>query len=48
MSVEFNRRLSDEWSLSLETTTMLDIDEADPIRTTWRDSFIGVKLTRGF
>ena len=41
MSVEFNRRLSDEWSLRLESTAMLDIDEADPIRTTWRDSFLG-------
>ena len=48
MSVEFNRRLSDEWSLRLETTAMLDIDEADPIRTTWRDSFIGVELTYNF
>ena len=48
MSVEFSRRLSDEWSLRLETTTMLDIDEADPIRTTWRDSFLGVDLTYSF
>lgn len=48
MSVEFNRRLSDEWSLHLEATAMLDIDEADPIRPTWRDSFIGVELTYGF
>ena len=48
MSVEFQRRLSDEWSLRLETTTMLDIDEADPIRTTWRDSFIGAELTYSF
>ena len=48
MSVEFSRRLSDEWSLRLETTVMLDIDEADPIRTTWRDSFVGVDLTYSF
>ena len=48
MSVEFSRRLSDEWSLRLETTAMLDLDEADPIRTTWRDSFVGVELTYGF
>ena len=48
MSVEFSRRLSDEWSLRLESTTMLDLDEADPIRTTWRDSFIGAELTYGF
>lgn len=48
MSVEFTRRLSDEWSLRLETTTMLDLDEADPIRTTWRDSFIGAELTYSF
>ena len=48
MSIEFSRRLSDEWSLRLETTAMLDIDEADPIRTTWRDSFIGVDLTYSF
>ncbi len=48
MSVEFSRRLSDEWSLRLETTAMLDIDEADPIRTTWRDSFIGAELTYSF
>ena len=48
MSVEFTRRLSDEWSLRLETTAMLDLDEADPIRTTWRDSFIGAELTYSF
>ena len=48
MSVEFSRRLSDEWSLRLETTAMLDIDKADPIRTTWRDSFIGAELTYSF
>ena len=48
MSVEFTRRLSDEWSLRLETTTMIDLDEADPIRTTWRDSFIGAELTYSF
>ena len=48
MSVEFSRRLSDEWSLRVETTAMLDIDEADPIRTTWRDSFVGVELTYSF
>ena len=48
MSIEFRRRLSDEWSLRLETTAMLDIDEADPIRTTWRDSFIGAELTYSF
>ena len=48
MSVEFTRRLSDEWSLRLETTAMLDIDEADPIRTTWRDTFIGAELTYSF
>ena len=48
MSVEFNRRLSDEWSLRLEATAMLDLDEADPIRTTWRDSFIAAELTYNF
>ena len=48
MSVEFSRRLSDEWSLRLESTIMLDIDEADPIRTTWRDSFLGAELTYSF
>ena len=48
LGVEFNRRLSDEWSLRLETTAMLDVDEADPIRVTWRDSFIGVELTYNF
>ena len=48
MSVEFSRRLSDEWSLRLETTAMLDIDEADPIRTTWRDTFVGAELTYSF
>ena len=48
MSVEFSRRLSDEWTLRLETIAMLEIDEADPIRATWRDSFIGVGLTYNF
>ena len=48
LGVEFNRRLSDEWSLRLEATAMLEVDEADPIRTTWRDSFIAVELTYNF
>ena len=48
LSVELNRRLSDQWSLRLETTALLDVDEADPIRETWRDSFVGVELTCHF
>ena len=48
LGVEFNRRLSDQWSLRLETTAMLDIDEADPVYVTRRDSFVGVDLTFNF
>ena len=48
LGVEFNRRLSDQWSLRLETTAMLDVDEADPVCVTRRDSFVGVDLTFNF
>ena len=48
LGVEFNRRLSGQWSLRLETTAMLDIDEADPVYVTRRDSFVGVDLTFNF
>ena len=48
MTVEWNRRLSDQWSLRVEAVALLDVDEADPVHVTRRDSFIGLDLIYNF
>ena len=45
---EFKRRLSDNWSLHIESTVYLDIDESDQIYDVRRDSFVGVNVDYNF
>ena len=49
VTFEFNRRLSDQWSLQVEALALLSVDKADalvyPIR---RDSFLALNLTYNF
>ena len=48
LSAEFKRRLSENWSLHVEGTAYVDVDETDVIYEVRRDSFIGVNLDYNF
>ena len=48
LSAEFKRRLSDSWSLHVEGSAYVGIDEDDAVYDVRRDSFIGVNLDYGF
>ena len=48
LSAEFKRRLSDSWSLHVEGSAYVGIDEEDAVYDVRRDSFIGVNLNYGF
>ena len=49
MVFEFNRRLSDRWSLHLEAVAILAVDKADLTHyQTRRDSFIELQVTYNF
>ena len=48
LTVEWSRRLSDQWSVRLEAVGFLDADEADPIYVTRRDSFLGLEFVYHF
>ena len=48
MTMELNRRLSDQWSLRVEAVALLDVDEADLVYVTRRDSFVGLDLIYNF
>ena len=48
LSAEFKRRLSDSWSLHVEGSAYVGIDEEDAVYDVRRDSFIGVNLDYGF
>ena len=48
LSTEFKRRLSESWSLHVESTAYFGIDENDAIYDVRRDSFIGVNLDYNF
>ena len=49
MVFEFNRRLSDRWSLHLEAVAILAVDKADHTHyQTRRDSFIELQVTYNF
>ena len=48
MTVALNRRLSDQWSQRVEAVALLDVDEANPVYVTQRDSFIGLDLVYNF
>ena len=48
VSVEFNRRLSDNWSVHVETVILLNVGATDLLYATRRDSFVGLDLTYNF
>ena len=48
LSAEFKRRLSDHWSLHVESFAYLGIDEEDIVYPVRRDSFLGVNLDYNF
>ena len=48
LSVEFRRRLSDRWSLHVETSAYIGIDKDDVAYIARRDSFIGANLNYNF
>ena len=47
-NAEFNRRLSDEWSLHLEAVVFSNADRMDIAYSTRRDSFVELNLTYNF
>ena len=47
-NAEFNRRLSDEWSLHLEAVVFSNVDRMDLAYSTRRDSFVELNLTYNF
>ena len=47
-NAEFNRRLSDEWSLHLEAVVFSNVDRMDLAYPTRRDSFVELNLTYNF
>ncbi len=47
-NAEFNRRLSDEWSLHLEAVVFSNVDGMDLAYSTRRDSFVELNLTYNF
>ena len=48
LSAEFKRRLSEHWSLHVESFAYLGIDEDDIVYPVRRDSFLGVNLDYSF
>ena len=48
LSTELKRRLSESWSLHVESSTYFGIDEDDVVYDVRRDSFIGVNLDYNF
>ena len=48
LSAEFKRRLSDRWSLHMEASAYLNVDEDDPLFEVRGDSFIGASLDYSF
>ncbi len=48
LTVELNRRLSDQWSLRLEAFALPTVGETDPLYETRRDSFVELSLSYSF
>ena len=48
LNAEFKRRLSDSWSLHVQSYAYVGIDEDDAMYDVRRDSFIGVNLDYNF
>ena len=48
MSFELRRRISDQWSMKLESIVFMDVGEEDIIYDTRRDSFVALNVTYNF
>ncbi len=48
LSVEWKRRLSDQWSMKFEAIALVDVDREDITYDTRRDSFVALNLTYSF
>ena len=48
MTVELNRRITDQWSLRFESIALLGVGKADFTRSTRRDSFVELNLIYNF
>ena len=48
VSLEFNRRITDRWSLSVESIAFPRVDESDILHETRRDSFFSFSLIYNF
>ena len=48
LSAEFKRRLSDRWSLRMEASAYLNVDEDDPLFEVRGDSFVRASLDYSF
>ena len=48
LTLEFNRRISDSWSVHLEAIALLDVDNTDLSYTTRRDSFVELNAHYNF
>ncbi|MCY4453845.1 MAG: hypothetical protein OXC01_18030 [Immundisolibacterales bacterium] len=48
LTVEWNRRLSDRWSVRAEAVAFLAADEADPVHVSRRDSFIALDFVYSY
>ena len=48
LSLEANRRLADDWKLSLEARLFLNVEDTDPLFTVRRDDYLEIQLVRFF
>ena len=48
VTLEFNRRITDRWSLSVESIAFPRVDESDLLHETRRDSFFSFSLNYNF
>ena len=48
VTLEFNRRITDQWSLSVESIVLFGVDETDILYETRRDSFFTFSLIYNF
>jgi len=48
LSLEANRRLADDWKLSLEARLFLNVEDTNPLFTVRRDDYLEIQLVRFF
>ena len=48
VTLEFNRRITDRWSLSVESIAFPRVDESDILHQTRRDSFFSFSFNYNF